>query len=467
MIGAWRRLTGRLSAASTGRAASVGVFLFFVLLFVVHASLLRPLLQNGDSAVYNQQIDDHDLSHRSTHVGYFALGMLFNELLPFSTDLNMNVMLLVVGFLGLAALYFTAKLWSRSRLVALTSVVLALGLPSQVRGMLLSEVDGVSVAFVAMAFACFVRGATWIAGLLFGFSVLVTPLSGPLLVLFLLCVPVRRAGALGVLAQHAKRLARFGFAALLVFVPAILLVYRDYVHGPRGLLHAPRSAMSVPQRIAHSVHFMSDELGYALPLCAVAVVLCLKSPRLWRTGQPALALLCSMLVTAVVGDRFMDVPVQLPNLVLLGILPAIAYGQSGRLVRVGLVLLFGLCLVGVQRSHAGILRDLESREQDRNLCLAIRAESGPRAPVLVGISGFHQSRSFERYASTPEQRALVLEWGAFVRSQRRWLDPAQQTRIWFFRGVPARQIGPLLERYSLESRAIGARRFRVLVPRPG
>ncbi|HKO47124.1 MAG TPA: glycosyltransferase family 87 protein [Polyangiaceae bacterium] len=440
MIRAWRRIARRLSPASTERAARVGIFLFFLALFAAHGSLLQPLLQNGDSAVYNQQIDDHDLSHRSTHVGYFALGMLFNALLPFGTDLNMNVMLLVVGFLGLVALYFTAKLASNSRLVGLASVVLALSLPSQVRGMLLSEVDGVSVAFVAMAFACFVRGASLVAGLLFGFSVLVTPLSGPLLVLFLSSFRIRRLGASGVLVGQVKRLAKFGAGALLVFVPAVWMVYQDYVYGPRGLLHAPRSTMTVPQRIAHSVQFTGDELGYTLPLYAVAVVLCLASSRLWRAGQPALPLICSMAMMAVVGDRFLDVPVQLPNLVLLGILPAIAYGVSGRLVRLVLVLLFGLCFIGVQRSYAGIQHDLQTRQQDRNLCLAIRAESGPKAPVLVGISGFHQSRTFQRYLSSPAQPALVLEWRAFVRDQQRWLDPVQQTQIWFFRGVGANQV---------------------------
>jgi hypothetical protein len=174
-----------------------------------------------------------------------------------------------------------------------------------------------------------------------------------------------------------------------------------------------------------------------------------------------------MALMAVVGERFGDVPVQLPNLVLLGMLPAIAYGGSGRLLRVGLVLLFGLCFLGLQRSRAGILHDLQVRERDRDLCLAIRAASGPRAPVLVGIPGFTQSKIFERFSSTPQQPALALDWGAFVRDEQRWLEPEQRTQIWFFRRVQANQIAPLLEHYSLESKAIGARRFKVLVPLPG
>jgi hypothetical protein len=37
--------------------------------------LLQPLLQNGDSAVYNDQVDSLAIGVRTTHIGYFALGI--------------------------------------------------------------------------------------------------------------------------------------------------------------------------------------------------------------------------------------------------------------------------------------------------------------------------------------------------------------------------------------------------------
>jgi len=169
---------------------------------------------------------------------------------------------------------------------------------------------------------------------------------------------------------------------------------------------------------------------------------------------------------AAVGQRFRNVPVQLPNLVLLAILPAIAYGASGRLARVGLFLLFALSFVNIRRSYASAFEDLRTRERDRRLCLDIRAQSGPRAPVLVGISGFHQARVFERYTSSPHQQATAVQWRAFIKHQARWLDPAEQTQIWFFHGVRASHVGRLLTHYSLESRTSNNRKFKVLVPLP-
>ena len=459
-------LAERISPSLLERASRLGVLLFFIGLFVLHASMLRPLLQNGDSAVYNQQIETRDLSHRTTHVGYFALGVAFNELLPFGTDLNMNVMVLTVGLLGLAAVYSTTKLLSESRWAALGSVLLALGLTAEIRGMLLSEVDGVSVAFVAVAFACFQRGASLAAGLLFGFAVLVTPLSGPLVVLFLLTGGTSPTGNVGVLRYRMRSLFKFGAGALLVFAPPVLIHYQDYVFGPRGLVNAPRAALSVSERIAHSWHFIAKQLGLMLPLYVAGVFLCLASPKSKRARQPALALLISIGLMAAVGERFLDVHVQLPNLVLFGILQAVAFASSGRAVRIGLFALFAVGLLNTRTSYANVLSDIRARAKDRALCLAIRAQSGPRAPVLVALSGFSQSRIFERFTSGPHQPALALDWSSFIRHQERWLDPAEQTRIWFFRRVQPGKVAGLLTLYSLESRRIEGRRLQVLVPFP-
>ncbi|HET7546034.1 MAG TPA: hypothetical protein VFK05_39465 [Polyangiaceae bacterium] len=438
---------------------------FFLLLFVAHLALLRPLLQNGDSAVYNQQIAECDLAGRTTHVGYFVLGILFDRLLPFTTDLNMNVMVLLVGWLGLAALYATTARLTESRLAALATVPMALGLSAQLRGMLLSEVDGVSVAFVALSFACFQRGAALVAGFLFGFSLLVTPLSGPLLTVFVVSAAVRALLNREGLRQQVRSLLALAAGSLLVYLPPVAFFFRDYVYGSRGLLHAPRASASVPRRIAQSLDFITDQLGYMLPLYVVGALVCLASPRLWRAGQPALALLLSVLLLAVVGQRFQDVPVQLPNLVLLGMLPAIAFAISRAWLRVGLSVLFCGCLLNVKSSYQSLFSDLRRSQQQRELALEIRALSAPRAPILVGLSGFHESRMLERYASSPEQSAKAIDWRTFPAEQERLLDPSFNAQVWFFHGVSPTQVAPLLTRYSFENRRAGKRNFKVLIPR--
>lgn len=450
----------------TTRVRRIAVVVFFLALFAAHTTQLGPLLQNGDSAVYNEQIDSFDLGSRTTHVGYIALGIVFNALLPFSTDVNMNVMVLCVGFMGLIAVYVATHTLVRSRLPALAAAVLPLGLPSQLKGMLLSEVDIVSVAFVAMAFACFVRRSSLIAGMLFGYAVLVTPLSGPLLAVFVCLVTVREASLREVVMGHVRRIFRFGVGALLVFAPPIAIMYRNYLHGPRGLFRGSPPPFSVPKQLVQSADFIKDELGYLLPLYIVGALLCLANRRVWRLGQPALALLVSAVLMGAVGQRFGDVPVQLPNLVLFGMLPAIAYSVSGRNVRRGLVLLFALCTLDFPRSYASLAKEFRAREYSRRLCVGIGEQSGATPPVLVGLAGFTPMRMCERFASAPRRPARAVEWRKFLSHQQDWLDPAVRTQIWFFRAVRRSQISSLLEAYTLESRPIGSRRFPVLVPRP-
>ena len=459
------RIAGAPALIVRERVKRGAVLVFFAALFVAHWPLLQPLLQNGDSAVYNRQIADRFLGERTTHMGYMALGMVFDRVLPFSTDLNMNLMLLVVGLLGLAAVYSSAKLLGGSRLAALATVPLALGLSAQVRGMLLSEVDVVSVSFVALSFACFLREKAFFSGLLFGYSVLVTPLSGPLLTVFVASAAVRGLANPGGVRRQVRKLFVFGLGSLLVYLPAVLFFFQDYVHGPRGVLNAPRASLSVPERALHSWHFISGELGYLLPLYAAGALVCLLNRRLWRAGQPALALLLSTAVMAVVGERFLDVPVQLPNLVLLGMLPAIAFAVSRPLIRIGLLALFCACFLNVKSSYASLLGELERRSRSRELCLAIRAQSAPQGMVLVGLPGWSEPRMYERYAASPEQSAESVEWRSFLRRRERWLEPAAAVQIWFFHKVSSGDVARLLQRYSLENRTVGKRKFKVLVPR--
>ena len=58
-------LTERLRTRTGERWLTAGCF---VLLFAAHALLVRPVLQNGDTAVYNDQIDAH--RQLSTNLAY-------------------------------------------------------------------------------------------------------------------------------------------------------------------------------------------------------------------------------------------------------------------------------------------------------------------------------------------------------------------------------------------------------------
>ena len=72
---------------------------------------------------------------------------------------------------------------------------------------------------------------------------------------------------------------------------------------------------------------------------------------------------------------------------------------------------------------------------------------------------------YERYAASPEQSAESVEWRSFLRRRERWLEPAAAVQIWFFHKVSSGDVARLLQRYSLENRTVGKRKFKVLVPR--
>jgi hypothetical protein len=68
-------------------------------------ALTAPVLQSGDAAVYNDQVNRRHLAVRMSHIGYLALGIVFRALLPGPTDLVMNRMTVVIGVAGLAVIY--------------------------------------------------------------------------------------------------------------------------------------------------------------------------------------------------------------------------------------------------------------------------------------------------------------------------------------------------------------------------
>ncbi|HEY3256964.1 MAG TPA: hypothetical protein VGJ91_23570 [Polyangiaceae bacterium] len=448
------------------RFARICVAVAFLILLLLLATLLRPVLQNGDSAVYNQQIASRILRDRTTHVGYIALGIIFDTVLPFSTDMNMNVMSLTFGVAGLYAVYSAAHVLNRSRWASGLAVLLALALPSELLGMLLSEVDIVSASLVAVAYACFLNELTVIAGLVFGLSVLVTPLSGPLLSVFVLTVSVSEEGPGRGAARHFVRLVRFGTAALVVYLPPVSLYYQDYVYGSRGLLHAPRAALSLLERLTHSGAFIWQEACFLIPLYVLGTVGCFASGRGWRTGQPAIALIVSVGLMALVGERFLDVPVQLPNLVLLAILPPMMLVVSDWAMRIGSIAILAVGLFTANRSFATVREEIAAREKTRTLCMGIRDQSRPRTAVLVGLSGWSESKTFARYASLDSNHlATSLTWHDFVRDERRWVESATEHEIWFFRRINQHQVSTLLDSYVLEQRSVGPRTFQVLVPR--
>jgi hypothetical protein len=318
---------------------------------------------------------------------------------------------------------------------------------------------------VVLAYALFLWNAPLVAGLLFGLAVLVTPLSGPMVVPFLLTIPMQRGARRASVVAQVRKVAKFGLAASLVYLPPVFCHYEAYVYGGRGLTAAPRAHYPWLERLSRSIGYIAGDGGLALLLCALGAAACLWSPRIWRLGQPVIALVVSVIVIALAGERFPDVPVQLPNLLLLMALPPVAFAILPWGARLGVPLLVALCSFELHHNYDRVLAEVESQDRDRRFFASVREQSLPHQPMLVGVAGWGPKRMFERYAATGAQLAPVFDTREFfVRSTR--VATGKNYQIWFLRRASSPKLAPLLGRYLLESRTVDGHLYQVLVPRP-
>jgi hypothetical protein len=439
----------------------------FLVLFAAHATMLRAVVQNGDTAVYNDQIDAHDFVGCVVHIGYMLVGSVFHVLLPFQTDLAMNVMALVFGIGTLFAVYVTGVRLG-SRVAGVSGVVFLLCAREFVRAMLLAEVDILEVSLVTLSLAQYLHGRERLAGVLFGLGMLVTPLSATTLPLFVCTVALDQRGPRASLGAHARRVFWFALCSLAVYVPVVAWHYHLYVYGPRSLTTALRLHFNLARQAARSWEFLTAGSWAVAALYSAGILSALTDWRIWRLGQLGLAVVLSVVVTLVVGDRTFDVPVQLPNVVILCLLGGLFVHRLAAIRRFALgKLAWALPLAALvfmaPEGYAANQREIASDVQLRDLYRSMVIQSQPLEFVLVGISGFMRIRVFNRYVAKRGAGTLsAREFFGRIRARQR--APAT-AKIWFWSTVPAAKLAPLNASYQLTSLTAGGRSFKVLVPR--
>jgi 4-amino-4-deoxy-L-arabinose transferase-like glycosyltransferase len=438
-----------------------------LVLFAAHATMLRAVVQNGDTAVYNDQIDARDFDSCVMHIGYKLVGGVFHALLPFQTDLGMNVMALAFGIGTLFAVYLTGVRLG-SRVAGVSGVAFLLCAGEFVRAMLLAEVDILEVSLVTLSLTLYLRGRERLAGVLFGVAMLVTPLSATTLPLFVCSFALLERGPRASLGAHARRVFWFALCSLAVYVPVVAWHFHEYVYGPRSLTTAERLHFNLAQQAARSWKSLTAGSWAVAALYLAGILSALTDRRIWRLGQLGLAVVLSVVVTLVVGDRTRDVPVQLPNVVILCLLAglfvhrlaAIRRFAMGKLAwALPLAALVFVAPEGYVANQREIADDVHLRDTYRSMAI----QSQPLELVLVGPSGFMRTHVFKRYAASPGARTLsAREFYGSIRAQQQ--APAT-AKIWFWSRVPAARLAPLKASYQLTSLTAGGRSFQVLVPR--
>lgn len=436
----------------------------FVLLFAAFATQIEPVVQNGDAALYNEQIEAHELGVRTIHVGYMLLGSVFHALLPVEIDRAMNLMALFFGVLGAFACYASARLWA-SRWAGAASVLLLLCSATYVHGMLLSEVDILSASLVTVAYALYVHKRPALAGVAFAWAMLCTPISATLLPLFVFTFALDPRGARSTLREQFRRVLVFGLVALLVYLPIVGWHWHDYLFGGRSISEAPRARFDARVQLLRGASFFSEELWGFGALAVLGLVSALAHRKQWQMDQPALGIVLSALATALFADRAGDVPAHLPLLPQLALVTAVALQRLAPISRRAIWLVPVAAAAWMTPSAiVGARREIASQSWLRGIFREMRAQSAPLPAMLVEPGGFTPQILFEHYAYGRSYTQLAPTMRQFRRrlSSVR-ADPTQYV-IFFRRSIPRDVVRALEPRYVEARRTVNGKRFRVLAP---
>jgi Glycosyltransferase family 87 len=434
--------------------------LAFIALFALYSTLIANVVQNGDAAGYNEQIESGVFAAREIHVGYMALGSAFRAVLPMPTDKALNVMALSFGVAALGALYLTAKRWG-SRAAAVGSVLCALGSIDYVRSMVLSEVDILSAALVIIAYACYALQRPILAGAAFGVAMLSTPVTLSFVPLFVFTFALDPRGARATLKVQAWRVLRFGVAGLVLYAPWVIWHWHAYFWGKRGVFTSPYAPFHGHEQIARCVDVFKDNVWGLLPLFLAGLVAALWDRRRWQTDQPAIGIVLSVITTTLLVDRAGDVPVHLPTFPLVGLLACLFLDRLASASRwVWAVPCCAFLLMGVP-AYLSARTEVEDRRQLTRTYTEMRNQSRPLPSMLVDLpKGFSTHRFFEHFAQGDapsladfRHRLHALESGP------------EEYVIYFAIHIPRDIEARLGERYVSTVRVVNGDRYPVLVPR--
>lgn len=421
--------------------------------------LLHPVLQNGDTAVYHQQIEEGDFVSRRIHFGYVALGTAFRYLIPGGTDWVMALATVTLGVAGVFATYQTALRLSGSHVASVLSALSLLAVPAYVRGMLLPEVEVPLVATLALAFALFVHGQNALAGLAFGVSILVSPLAAFALPAFLLTIvfdgPVWKS-----LRAHATRLAVFGICALALYAPVVLIDLTGYVYGPRGLLGSARTAFDFARQSVRSLEFVRGQVPLLLPFYALGVLGSIRHAKPTFVFGLIVAGTCTVL-----GQRAGDVPAQLQSIVLFAPVIAVALSRTVPALRAFLALAAAACLFfAVPGAYAGAEREV-ARKMARQVMYQAMSDQSRYPMLFVGTRGWGQERVVNRLVAGDSYEGHMLSPRQLRRRCRALSRPgAPRFTIWLEHPRALRSCPKLLRRYRSVRKVVAGRRVTALEP---
>jgi hypothetical protein len=284
--------------------------LLFLCLFFYFALLAPRLLTSGDAALYLQQIRDLDFTHRTVHLGYYLSGVPFIHLLPLPPDYALNLMSGFYAALSISALFLINSLLTESRMASFAACLILFTNPLFTSNAVFAEVYGAQLFFFLLSMVLLLYNKPAFAGISYAVSFLITPSAiFGLAMLF----PFRKERPL---------LTRFAISALIIIIAIASAFASDYLLGGRGLLKASRASLAISAAFLKEYReFFSTMLWHVPWLIAGAIEMI----RCSRYRDWGLTIFCIWLFTFIAGERFGDVPVQLPSYALMCIVAGLGF----------------------------------------------------------------------------------------------------------------------------------------------
>jgi len=312
--------------------ATVFAAAFAGLLFLVPQGFL-----NGDAPVYAERIDNIVLNDTTIHIGYYLLGILVTRARPLGTPLALNILSALAGALCVALAGSIAYTITGRLSATFAAAAALMCLPVFLENAVFAEIYVVELVFFMAAVQLALLDHAIAAGVAYGCAILITPSAVLCAPFFALLRPKLRFVLIGAATTAA------------VTAIAVLPHIHDYLWGGIGLLNmqAPDTTMGTTPakelRELGGVRFALLAVFSAVGIWVVAA-----SP---KRRHLAWAIGALWLVPFLVGERYADVPVQLPLYAMLAVMAGVGLARlvhpwpSAKMVPTGAVAAFAAAVV--------------------------------------------------------------------------------------------------------------------------
>lgn len=356
-----------------------------IFVFVVLATLAPRGLQNGDAALYAQQIEAVSLEKRTVHVGYYLLCIAFTHLTPLDMDFALNILNVLLGALCAAIVFSITYTINGRPITSFAAPIVLLTHYVFVNNAIFAEVYVPQLFFFLLSVQLTLWNRSIGAGLSFAFAFLVTPstiLSAPFILL---------------LRPQKRFVLLWAITLVAVVTIAISFHINDFLYGERGLLMAMESRMSIKQALMKE---FQELMGFSFIAVFIMGGLISMGASI-KHRLFAISIVCLWLAQLVFGERFGDVPVQLPLYSIFAVVAAVGldkilhHQKRPLFLATGAIIVFALGIVfSGAKSYSMALQTSRSINYYRDTVYNI---SQIAEPGFIAIGPWSQGILMEHY----------------------------------------------------------------------